>query len=90
MGREDWMALVAEALRDPRRNAQRILGWPLPERALGLALLLVSVLAVLGLYGMCWAAGALAGHDVALQVVAMVLMAALRAGDFPILSRQVK
>lgn len=87
MRREDWMALVVEALRDPRRNAQRILDWPLPERALGLAVLLVSVVAVLGLYGSLVLGGAGLGGPfppplamVALQVVAMALMAALMVG----------
>lgn len=87
MQRSDWTALVQEALRDPRRNAARILGWDLPDAAVWQAVALVSVLAVLGLYGTLLIGGgtpnpgfpppfAMAG----LQFLAMVLLAALMSG----------
>lgn len=87
MRREDWTALVKEALRDPRSNAQRILGWDLPAGAIWQAVALVSVLAVLGLYAtILLGGGGLAGPFppplamAGLQIVAMVLLSTLMAG----------
>ncbi len=57
MNASDWIALVREAVGDPRRNAQRIVGWAVPDQAVPLALLLVAVLSVLGLNGAMLLAG---------------------------------
>lgn len=85
MNRTWWAGLLKEAVRDPRRNAQRIVGWPLPERTVLLALILVSALSVLGLY----AASLLAGLEAEflpqpfvlalMQVGSMLLLAAVLA-----------
>lgn len=85
MNGSDWMALVQEAFRDPRRSAQRMASWPLPDQALPMAFVLIAVLSVLGLYG----AMLLSGMAVAdlpapvlllgLQGVSMVLLAAVMA-----------
>lgn len=51
MDRSDWTMLIKEAVRDPRANGRRIANWPMPDRALAEALVLVSALAILGVYG---------------------------------------
>jgi len=86
MRREDWTALVLEALRDPRANARRIVGLPLPDAVVWQAVALVSVLAVLGLYGtIVLGGGGLAGPlpgpfaMAGLQVAAMVVLAGVMA-----------
>lgn len=95
MARNEWMTLVQEALRDPQANARRILGWPLPGQVVWQAVLLVSVLAVMGLYGTLMLAGGAAVMGggaagaspfpspfamVALQLLAMALLAGVMAG----------
>lgn len=49
--------LVVEALRDPRRNAVRLVGLPLPGQALYEALVLVALLSTLALYVVSLLAG---------------------------------
>jgi hypothetical protein len=85
MTRADLADLLREALQDPRRNAERILAWPLPQQAVWLGVLLVSVLAVLGLYLTLMIGGNVLGPVpspfgmAALQVVAMIVLAAMMA-----------
>lgn len=85
MNGSDWMALVQEAFRDPRRSAQRIAGWPLPDQALPMAFALIAALSVLGLYGAMLLSG-MATADlpspvllVAMQLGSMLLLAAVLA-----------
>lgn len=82
MDGNSWIGLVLEALRDPRRNGQRIAAWPMSDQTLAEALLLVSVLAILGVHGVLLLGGGPAWPDflsplmlTAVQVGVMVLLA---------------
>lgn len=87
MTRDDLIGLVTEALRDPRRNAQRIAAWDVPMPQVWSALLLVSVLAVLGLYAAVLISGSLGIMGplpapfalLVVQVAAMLVLAAMMA-----------
>lgn len=81
MNGQDWIALVQEAFRDPRRSAQRIVGWPLPDQALVLAFPLVVALSVLGLYGAMLLSGMAAA-----DLPAPVLLVVMQAGSMLLLA----
>lgn len=74
--------LLTEAFRDPRRNGARIAAWPLGGAALWMALVLVAILAVLGLYALAWLAG-MPLNDVMPSPLAIV---GVQAGTMLILS----
>lgn len=85
MTRFDLGNLMREALQDPRRNAERILAWPIPQQTVWLGVVLVSALAVLGLYLTLMIGGSVMGPVPApfamagLQVVAMIMLAGMMA-----------
>ena len=86
MTRDDLAALVREAVSDPRRNAQRILDWPMPDQAVWLGVVAVSSLAVVGLYISLMLSGAAAAGPLpppfamaGVQVAAMVILAGVMA-----------
>jgi hypothetical protein len=86
MTREDLMALIREAVTNPRANAARILAWPAPDQAVWLAVVAVSSLAVVGLYGTLMLSGAPAAGPLpppfalaGVQVAAMVILAGMMA-----------
>lgn len=85
MNGSDWVALAQEAFRDPRRSAQRIAGWPVPDQAVWLAYVLVAALSVLGLFGAMLLSG-LGAADLpqpvmvlGMQLGSMLLLAAVLA-----------
>lgn len=83
MDRYFWTELIREAVRDPKTNGARIAAWPLPDRALAEALVLVSVLAILGVHVVLLLGAGVAGLAefpspfllLAVQVVVMLLLA---------------
>lgn len=88
MDRNDWIELIRQAVRDPRANGARIASWPLPGSSLAEALVLVSVLAILGVHGVLLLGGGAAGLAgfpapfllLAVQVGVMLVLAGVMAG----------
>lgn len=84
MTREQLVGLVTEAVRDPRANARRIVALPLPGNTLFETLVLVSLLAIIGVYCVAWIA--LRGQPEIMDLPAPFAMVALQIGAMLLLT----